>query len=118
MPKFIDFTGKKIGRVLVESLHSKNPSKWNCVCDCENRFVVDMKAFKKGEKYECKQCVFERKRGPDLTGKKYGRWTVVRMGRDEKNKTVCHTICECGAEGRVAPHNIGTKKSMSCGCWG
>lgn len=39
MGKFIDLTGQKFGRLLVESKapRTKNRTMWNCVCECGNK---------------------------------------------------------------------------------
>lgn len=121
MPNPIDYADKKIGRVFVTSLNyrGEGKSKWNCRCDCGNKFISNACQFKKGEKFECKKCVFERKRGIDLTGRKYGRWTVLKRCLDSRNKTVWHCKCDCGNEGYIAKCALGNpKKSMSCGCLG
>lgn len=121
MPKRIDYDGKKIGRVLVLSLvkRGNGGSIWNCKCDCGNLFECWNANFKRGEKFECTNCILERRRGPDLTGRKYGRWTVLKRTMDSRNKTVWHCRCDCGNEGYVSTSALGKKsKSMSCGCWG
>ena len=121
MPKAIDWTTRRIGRVNIMSLHSRGngASKWNCVCDCGNNFIALAVSFKNGKKFECKKCVFKRRRTEDLTGRQFGRWTVLKMDVNEKNKTICICKCDCGAIGKVAPCLLGKKgKSNSCGCLG
>lgn len=121
MPNKIDLSGKRFGRVLILN---RNYSKilrqfYDGICDCGNHFSFDAASLKRGEKFECKKCLIERRRGVDLTGRKYGRWTVIGMGVDSRNKTVCHCVCDCGMQGKVAPSAIGERrKSMSCGCLG
>jgi len=119
MPAFIDYTGKKIGRVVVvENIERGVRSLWNCLCDCGNNFQSEHRSFKRGETFECGDCRQERKRGVDLTGRKYGRWTVIARELNKHNKTVWLVKCDCGALGKVATCILGTKKSMSCGCFG
>jgi len=121
MPSYIDLSGKRIGRVLVISDAGVKGTirQWNCKCDCGKLFVCYPASFKRGQKFECKECLFERRRGPDLTGRKYGRWTVLRREVDSNNKTVYYCRCDCGKEGLVASYSLGKRsKSMSCGCWG
>lgn len=120
MPKFIDFSGKRIGRVFIISLHSiKGRSKWNAKCDCSRDFICTSYSFYRGETFECEYCRQERKRGPDISGRKYGRWTVLKMTVDCRNRTAYECRCDCGKLGIVSRGCLGKPhKSLSCGCWG
>lgn len=55
----------------------------------------------------------------DLTGKKFGRWTVEYMvDRKEPGsqlKRLCHCRCECGREKDVYYHNLINGRSSGCG---
>lgn len=121
MPQFIDFTNKKIGRVLVKKyLGIKNTaSNWLCICDCLQEFESESRNFKRGHLFECKKCRIAR-RTVDLTGKIFSRWTVLSRGiPDKRGKTMWNCKCECGIERVVS--DSGLKKhraSMSCGCLG
>ncbi len=120
MPKLIDWTGKKIGRVTVVSLviRGNGGSKWNCKCQCGHEFICWAVSFKRGKKFECKECWYERRRGIDLTGRKYGRWTVLNR-KVVEGQTKWVTKCDCGNIGLVQTSHLGKKgKSMSCGCLG
>lgn len=48
----------------------------------------------------------------DITGRRFGRWTVIK--RSEKNKWLCR--CDCGVERSVYEYNLKKGKSLSCGC--
>lgn len=56
-------------------------------------------------------------RRPDLSGRVFGRLTVVRPdGRIGKNgASFCR--CECGEEKRVMNQNLLSGRTISCGCW-
>jgi hypothetical protein len=130
MPKFIDYTNKKIGRVLVVNQawaagdktnegKPKGASGWNCKCDCGAQFLCWSISFKRGDRFECKECRYERRRGIDLTGRKFGRLTVICREIDNLNKTKWRCKCDCGSVGLVARNVLGKKsRSMSCGCLG
>jgi hypothetical protein len=130
MPAFKDYTAKKIGRVYVisQAWSSGDKSKtgklkgmagWNCKCDCGNEFTCWSVSFKRGDTFECKECWYERRRGIDLIGRKFGRWTVLSREIDENNKTKWKCKCDCGNYGLVSTHVLGKKgRSMSCGCLG
>lgn len=54
----------------------------------------------------------------DLTGKKYGRLTVIRRAENDKynhKRYLCK--CECGNEVLVAPHELVHGRTVSCGCY-
>lgn len=53
----------------------------------------------------------------DLTGKKFGRWTVLEVVPKYKNgKTYCLCRCECGTEKYVVRYSLLNGDSQSCGC--
>lgn len=121
MPARVDFSGKRIGRVVVLERDTSKPKStfWKAICDCGTHFSCYSRSFKRGDRFECKKCMLERKRGIDLTGRIYGRWTVTGMGINEKGKTVCHCTCDCGSNGDIEPYVLNhPKKSKSCGCLG
>lgn len=123
MSLFIDYSGKKIGRVKVISYagktSQKSSSRWNCICDCGANFITASGRFSRGEKFECKDCVNERRRGVDLTGRQFGRWTVLGRTVDCRNRTAWNCVCDCGNYGIVSGGALGRKhKSWSCGCYG
>jgi predicted nucleic acid-binding Zn ribbon protein len=53
----------------------------------------------------------------DLTGQKYGRWTVVKMAPRRKGKTFWECVCECGTVKEVRTGGLRNGISKSCGCW-
>ena len=52
----------------------------------------------------------------DLSGNKYGRWTVIQFDRVFKGQYYWLCRCECGTEKSVYSANLKNKKSLSCGC--
>lgn len=54
----------------------------------------------------------------DITGVKYGRWTVVeRSGSDKDSKPMWLCKCECGNSGIVNGAALKRGDSTSCGCY-
>ncbi len=54
----------------------------------------------------------------DLTGLKFGRWTVINFShKDEKRIAYWLCKCDCGTERIVSGNNLTTGKSVSCGCY-
>ena len=52
----------------------------------------------------------------DLTGKKFGRWTVVTRAENKNNNTIWYCKCECGTEKEVSGDTLKNGVSKSCGC--
>lgn len=59
-----------------------------------------------------------KRRWEDLSGKKFGRWTVL-----ERSDTITEwghiyywCKCECGYKGRIVSYTLRNGMSQSCGC--
>lgn len=53
----------------------------------------------------------------DLTGQRFGRWTVIRRQGSSGGKALWLCMCDCGNEGEVKSTNLRSGKSKSCGCY-
>lgn len=54
----------------------------------------------------------------DLTGRKFGRWAVIRLHPERSGHNVMWLCrCECGVERAVAKCSLVYGKSTSCGCY-
>ena len=58
----------------------------------------------------------------DITGKRYGRLTVIEradsiLEPNGKHRTVWRCICECGKEKIVAANKLKSGNTKSCGCY-
>lgn len=124
MPKFTDWTGKKIGRLKFIS-HEFNGHKrrWTAICECGNTQSYRVDYFstlrKKGKIFECFECKM-RIRSPIVLDKKYGRLTILERDRSCKKKGVWYLCqCECGNKTTVLSQSLShpTKPTRSCGCY-
>jgi hypothetical protein len=52
----------------------------------------------------------------DLTGQKFGRWTVLRRAENKGHLTAWHVQCVCGIEKIVTGGTLVEGTSRSCGC--
>ncbi len=52
----------------------------------------------------------------NLSGQRYGRWTVLKKGKAEPGNTFWLARCDCGQEREVPSKNLRSGKSQSCGC--
>lgn len=54
----------------------------------------------------------------DITGVKFGKWTVIRRNPHKTKTRSWHWLCrcECGSERVVNGHSLRSGRSISCGC--
>lgn len=53
----------------------------------------------------------------DLTGDKFGRWTVLEKTQTKYREHFWMCICECGTKKEVIGGSLKTGRSRSCGCY-
>ncbi len=123
MSKSVDLTNQHFGKltVLGKGEDYISPSgahlfRWKCQCECGNILNLTTSQLKRGQ--QCPLCTSRRE---DLTGKVFGKLTVVsavedyvspkgsRMGR-------WHCKCACGNEIDVLGMSLKNGDTMSCGC--
>lgn len=114
MPKKIDLTGQRFGKLIVikESPERKNGRIcWECRCDCGNTVVVKGLSLKNGDTQSC-GCL----RTTNEIGKKYGKWTVIERASSLGKRARWLCECECGTRAEVLASNLRNGSSTSCGC--
>ena len=130
MPKFVDLTGQKFGRLLVIERGpdylsgGRKRFKWKCLCDCGNVYYTRGDALKSGATQSCgclnKELSAEKgkARTIDLTGKTFGYLTVLeRAGSDQRREALWLCQCKCGSPPiKVLGSNLRTGHTASCGC--
>lgn len=52
----------------------------------------------------------------DLTGKQFGRWTVIKKAPSQKKETMWVCQCSCGTVKNISGRNLRNGKTKSCGC--
>lgn len=52
----------------------------------------------------------------ELTGKIFGKWTVLQFSHSKKNNRYWLCRCECGKEKTVCVAHLTSRASSSCGC--
>lgn len=125
---FIDLTGNEYENFTVIKQGAGRYTKggqykatWICQCVCGKQFDVDGEKIRKGTVYSC-GCMRYKNRDrfyEDLTGKVFGRLTVVRRLKPEEIDTrqynwLCR--CECGNEVKASANKLKTGHTRSCGC--
>lgn len=112
-----DYSNQIFGdyRVLYRTVNPLNKNKgqtfWLCQCINCNEYIIKNSSAFKNSVNKCK-CLY------DLTGKKFGRWTVIGKSKDKtsngKPKWLCR--CECGNEKSIDGWTLRSGQSKSCGC--
>ena len=124
MSRTVDLAGKRFGKLTVLKMTGEREDRywtWVCRCDCGNEIIVNTKRLTRGT---ISHCGCEKKSstslGPvpeDLTGKRYGRLTVLRLDKQRENgKSSWLCQCDCGNQCVVSAYSLHYKKRKSCGC--
>lgn len=117
-----DLTGQKIGEWQVISCHNPPVNThgevvWDCICPICKTIVqktyYDLKTRKAKSCINCRGKMLTN----DITGKRFGRWTVIEKSGTSKNGTLWHCKCDCGKEKNILRTSLINGKSKSCGCY-
>lgn len=115
---FKDLTGQRFGRLTVikEGERSKGGRvQWLCKCDCGSYKTVTTNNLTSGRTKSC-GCLHREAIIKDLTGKRFGRLTVIREnGRHGRRvKWLCR--CDCGNFITALSTSLVEGNIKSCGC--
>lgn len=99
MREYPSLIGQKFGKLTVVEQVSSTPKgqrRWLCKCDCGGEHIATTNNLNSGKTTNC-GC----KKSPDLTGKVYGRLTVIgrsdkRNSRGARTTPMWECRCECG----------------------
>ena len=126
MPKAVDITGQRFGRLIAREraadlIYSGRPfTAWRCDCDCGASSVATASGLMRGLTKSC-GCL-RRETGKfkavDLTGERFGRLTVVRRVGSRHGKALWACDCDCGTRGHETTQNqLQRGHAQSCGCF-
>ena len=113
--------GKRFGRLTIIDLdhEGKNGPFWLCRCDCGNEKVVGNYHLKCGDTTSC-GCKKRERKTDDLTGKHFGRLTVIQFDHMDKYSSQ-YWLCECNCPSRtrliVSRSALISGHTKSCGCF-
>ena len=90
---------------------------WICRCDCGNIVRVPSRFLKNGWSSSC-GCEGKKEAFEDLTGKRFGKLTVVskREERDSHRRILWNCVCDCGKTIIVPSGQLCNGYRKSCGC--
>lgn len=120
--KGIDITNKRFGKLIAlkpTDERKRGSVVWECQCDCGNIHYATLTLLKEGKVQSCgcsrKEC--GEKNTIDLTGKQFGKLTVIQKAKEKKyNSVAWECKCECGNLIIVAGHSLKRGSTQSCGC--
>lgn len=124
MPKKLDLTGKVYGHLTVLRQVKGNSRylTWECRCDCGNLICVDSRHLQSGATRDC-GCMKSQKKNArtgrkaeDLTGKVFGRLTVLERTENRNSLVTWKCRCSCGEITTASSHDLKTGLKKSCGC--
>lgn len=108
---------KKFGRLTVISFshkNNKNVPHWLCHCECGNVVIVNGYSLLKGK---TKSCGCNRGGRYDLSGRKFGKLTVIKStGKTKWHSVIWECLCDCGNTINIPSRNLLTNNTTSCGC--
>ena len=124
MPKLIDLTGKRFGKLIVLSRNKNNTKnnhpRWNCRCDCGKEIIVQGSHLRSGHTQSC-GCVQKKIAGninfKDISGQKFGNLTAIKyIKSNDKGSAIWKCKCNCGNIISVDRTHLVGRGQSSCGC--
>ena len=122
VPMLKDMVGLTFGMLtVVERAGSKGrKSLWLCRCACGSATTAEAYDLTSGRK---KSCGCRKNAAPrpaknirDMTGLRFGKWTVVERAGYKHGDVAWLCRCECGTERTHAGQNLRRGRTNSCGC--
>lgn len=116
-----DLIGQKFGKLTVIAKAERRDPKvirWLCKCDCGNEVEVDCGVLKSGGTRSC-GCLYAEAaeaRIVDLTGRVFGRLTVIEREYSSNGRIKWICKCECGIYTSVVASSLQEGNTRSCGC--
>jgi 5-methylcytosine-specific restriction endonuclease McrA len=114
------FAGMQHGHLtVVREIEQRNNGRkfFECRCDCGKTVAIRSSHFYPERQHCSQQCTFlSTKRLVDLTGKRFGRWTVQSLAALTGGWSKWNCRCDCGTERVLSGPPLTAGQSLSCGC--
>ena len=121
-----DLIGQKFGLLTVVDYTNKNrhgSALWKCQCECGNICYATTEGLRVGDNVSC-GCrnlgseKFAKRYRVNLTGKRYGKLTVIKATSDrtKSGNQIWECQCDCGNICYVSTNHLQTGNTQSCGC--
>lgn len=113
----LELVGQVFGRLTVikQVDGDTQGTRWLCSCECGETTTVSGKMLMSGNTKAC-GCLRNEPQGPDLTGKVFGRLTVISRGETQENRAYWNCVCQCGNEFTAMAKSLRRGDTKSCGC--
>lgn len=120
-----EVVGKRFGMLVVLRLTEKRGKRWyaECACDCGVRKEVSVHAMRSCGLRSC-GCLANKKMrdragvlAKNVTGKRFGRLTVLRLTGRRDGRWYAECACDCGATKEVQLVCLMRGSTRSCGCY-
>ena len=117
--RYIDsMIGTKINSWVIINKDENNDKNWLFKCSCGSNYIKSMRLDSARTSLGCPNCSTAKNKLIDLTGQKFGHWTVLAKG-EIKNKHIMW-VCQCDCINHTIREVDGYKLrkgiSTSCGC--
>ena len=130
MPRRIDLTGQKFGRLTVvkrvdntRTGSGESRTRWLCKCDCgvEKEMPTRSLLHDNVKSCGCLKIEARHKRKKNLLGKRYGRLLVMDSSESRQKPSggiisMWRCKCDCGNECVVSGEHLRSGHTSSCGC--
>ena len=113
--------GSRVGKLTVEEKSGHNKSGyavWRCICDCGGEIELDTRCLQRGTVLNCGCETNVRPGMLDLTGRRFGKLTCLRLAdeTDKRGNTQWVCQCDCGNTCLAAVPQLRSGYKKSCGC--
>ena len=114
-----DISGQRFGRLIVITKDLNNKKSWICQCDCGNTKSINKSNLISGQTKSCGCLQIESRYNKiqDLTGKRFGKLTVISRVENQKGDIRYLCKCDCGVEKIFYAENLKRGLTTSCGCF-
>lgn len=124
MPKKLDLSGQRFGRLVALEPGPKRGKRttWKCICDCGNECVILTESLRGGATQSCgcirsEQLAKRNKaNAEDLRGKRFGKLIVIQQVQSKRGRTCWLCQCDCGNTKEVCSMELKKGDTLSCGC--
>ncbi|MBU3875868.1 transcriptional regulator [Faecalicatena sp. AGMB00832] len=91
---------------------------WRCECECGGEAFVNTKRLLRGTVTNC-GCIPKTNArsgsiAEDLTGQRFGEWTVLHRAENKNGRVMWACRCSCGTEKVISAHVLKSGKTKSC----
>lgn len=121
MGKLINLKGQKFVKWTVleqaEVEDKRGGAQWICKCECGITKTIYGTGLRAGKTTQCYTCSRNAIR-IDISGQKFGKWTVLEICHNNTSRKLWKCICECGNEKLIDARSLKDGRTTQCrGCY-